>query len=43
MAGRLGAQGFPTVILRKLDQLTLLTVGYQPLDVLLPATERFFS
>lgn len=43
MARRLGAEGFPTVILRKRDQLALLTVGYRPLEDLEPAVERYFA
>lgn len=43
MAQRLGAEGFPTVILRKRDQLALLTVGYRPLEDLEPAVERYFA
>ena len=36
MAGRLGADSFPTVILRKRDQPAPLTVGYSPAEPLLP-------
>jgi putative protein-disulfide isomerase len=43
MAGRLGAESFPTVILRKRDQLAPLTVGYSPAELLLPAAEKFFE
>jgi len=43
MAGRLGAEGFPTVILRKRAQLAPLTVGYSSADLLLPAAEKFFE
>ena len=43
MAGRMGAQGFPTVLLRRADQLQHLTVGYRPYKDLLPAVERFFA
>lgn len=43
MAGRLGAEGFPTVILRKRDQLALLSVGYQTYANLEPAATRFFA
>jgi len=43
MAGRLGAQGFPTVFLQNGEDVALLTMGYQPLESLEPAVERFFS
>jgi protein-disulfide isomerase-like protein with CxxC motif len=43
MAGRLGAEGFPTVILRQRDRLGVLTVGYNTVEQLLPAAERFFA
>lgn len=43
MASRLGAQGFPTVFLRKRDDVALLTMGYQPIEALEPAVERYFS
>jgi putative protein-disulfide isomerase len=43
VAERLGAQGFPTVFLRDGDNIALLTMGYQPYDVLAPAVERYFS
>jgi len=42
-ARRLGAQGFPTVVLRKGEDLASLTVGYQPYENLLPAVERYFA
>jgi len=43
MARRLGAEGFPTVILRKRDRLMPLTVGYRPLEDLEPIAERYFA
>ena len=43
MASRLGAQGFPTVFLRKRDDVALLTMGYQPIESLEPAVERYFG
>ena len=42
-ARQLGAQGFPTVILRKGEDVTSLTVGYQPYASLLPVVERYFA
>ena len=43
MASRLGAQAFPTVYLRNEDDVALLTMGYQPYEVLAPAVDKFFS
>jgi putative protein-disulfide isomerase len=42
-ARRLGAQGFPTVVLRRGQELALLTVGSQPYERLEPAIERYFA
>ena len=43
MASRLGARAFPTVLLRNRDDVALLTMGYQSIDALEPAVERYFS
>jgi putative protein-disulfide isomerase len=42
-ARRLGAEGFPTVVLRRGRELALLTVGYQRVEHLLPAVARHFE
>jgi putative protein-disulfide isomerase len=43
LARRLGANGFPTVVLRKGRQAALLSVGYQPYEALAPAISKYFS
>jgi putative protein-disulfide isomerase len=42
-ARRLGADGFPTVALRRGREAALLTIGYQPADRLIPAAEGYFA
>ena len=42
-ARQLGAQGFPTVALRKDREMGLLTVGYQPYETLLGPVEQYFG
>jgi putative protein-disulfide isomerase len=42
MTSRLGAQGFPAVFLRNRDDVALLTMGFQALEALEPAVERYF-
>ncbi len=39
----LGIQGFPAVLLRDGDGADVLTVGYQPLDALIPAVDRWLE
>jgi putative protein-disulfide isomerase len=39
----LGAQGFPTVALRKGRAVGLLTIGYQPYESLVPAVRHHFD
>ncbi len=43
LARRLGATGFPTVVLRRGRQAALLSVGYQPYEALAPAIAKYFS
>jgi len=43
LARRLGAQGFPTVVLRKDKELSLLTVGYQSFETLEPPIRQYFG
>jgi len=43
MAHRMGAQGFPTVALRRGERMGLLTVGYQSYERLLPVIEEYFA
>ena len=38
-----GIGGFPSVVLRKADQLALLTAGYQPYPNLAPLIDKFFN
>ncbi len=40
---QMGIRGFPSLLLRKGQQLALLTSGYQPLDSLSRVAERFLS
>lgn len=42
-AFNLGIQGFPAVVLKEGEEYTLLTVGYQPFDVLKPQVDAWLD
>lgn len=42
-AQEMGIRGFPSIVLRRGEQLGLLTAGYQPFERLQPIIHKFFA